>query len=74
MSRAADLLDKKSYNSFTKVKVCWIHRLNPEAATKDVLWKKVFLEIWQNSSEISGLSPATLLKKALAQVYVCEFC
>ena len=37
MSRAADLLDKKSYNSFTKVKVCWIHRLNPEAATKDVL-------------------------------------
>ena len=37
MTLAADLFDEKSYNSFTKVKVCWIHRLMPEAATRGAL-------------------------------------
>ena len=47
----------------------------PEAATRGVLWKKVLLEILQNSQEntfakvsfnkVAGLRPATLLKKRL---------
>ena len=37
-----------------------------EAATRDVLCKKVFLEILKNSQEnFTGLRPATLLKKRL---------
>ena len=45
--------------------------LYTEAATRDVLWKKVFLEISQNLcqnlffNEFAGLRPATLLKKKL---------
>ena len=37
MTLAADLLHEKSYNSFTKVKVRWIHRLMPEATTRGLL-------------------------------------
>ena len=37
--------------------------LNPsEAATRDVLWKKVFLEISQNSQENTGARVSFLLK------------
>ena len=40
---------------------------SPEAATRDVVQKKVFLKI-------SGLRPVTLLKKGtLEQVFSCEF-
>ena len=60
----------------------------PEADSRGVLCKKVFLEISQNSQEntcarvsfliklqTSGLRPATLLKKeTLAQLFSCEFC
>ena len=38
-----------------------------EAATRGVLWKKVFLEISQNSYEETK-------KETLAQVFSCEFC
>ena len=42
-----------------------------EAATRCVLWKKVLIEISQNS----GLRPATFLKKETrAQVFSCDFC
>ena len=56
---------------------------NSEAATGDVLWEKVFLEISQNSQEdtcqrlkkVAGLRPAVLLKNShLAQVFSTEFC
>ena len=47
---------------------------NTEVATRSVLWKKVFLEVLQNSQEntcarvsflnkVAGLRPATLVKK-----------
>ena len=42
-----------------------------EAATRGVLWKKVLIEISQNS----GLRPATFFKKETrTQVFSCEFC
>ena len=57
----------------------------PEAATRGVLWKKVFLEISQNSQEsacarasflvklrVAGLQLS--LKETLAQVFSGEFC
>ena len=58
--------------------------VTPEATTRGVLWKKVFLEILQNSQESTcvrvsfliklqawGLRRATLLKKG--RVFSCEF-
>ena len=56
-----------------------------EAATKRCSVNKLFLKILQNSqkntfvrvsffNEVSGLRPATLLKKTLAQVFSYEFC
>ena len=47
-----------------------------EAATRGVLWVRVFFEISKNPQEntCNGLRAATLLKKALAQVFSCEFC
>ena len=48
-----------------------------EAATRGVLWKKVFLEISQNSQEntCTRVSFFNFIKKeALAQVFSCEFC
>ena len=46
--------------------------LNPfvktEAATRGVLWKKVFLEISQNSQE------NTCARDDLTQMFSCEFC
>ena len=53
---------------------------SPEAATKGVPCKKVFLEISQNSQEntcvrVSSLMACNFLKKeTLAQVFSCEFC
>ena len=54
-----------------------------EAATRGVLWKKVFLEISQNSQENTCVRASFLIKhqacnfikkEALAQVFSCEFC
>ena len=47
-----------------------------EAATRGVLWVRVFLEISKNPQEntCTGLRAATLLKKTLAQVFSCELC
>ena len=73
--------------SFSAVKILdpLIKWWSSEAATKDVLWKKVFLEILQNSQEnicarvsfsiklqASGLQLNK--KEILAQVFSCEFC
>ena len=50
-----------------------------EATTRAVLYRKVFLQISQNSpklcfNKVVGRRPATLLKKeTLAQVFSCEF-
>ena len=60
-------------------------QVSTEAATKVVLSQKEFLESSQNSQEntcarasflnnVTGLRPATVLKKTLAQVFSCEFC
>ena len=56
-----------------------------EAVVRKYSVKKMFLEISQNSKEITcarhsflnkfaGLKPATLSKESLAQVFSCEFC
>ena len=49
-----------------------------EAATRGVLWKKVFLEISQNSQENTCARVSFLIKfikkETLAQVFSCEFC
>ena len=56
----------------------WI--IQTEAATRSALWKKMFLEISQNSEEntcarISFLKACNFIKKeTLAQVFLCEFC
>ena len=42
----------------------------PEAATRGVLCKKVFLEISQNSLVFSNF----IQKEPLTQVFSCEFC
>ena len=45
------------------------------AATRGVLWKKVFLEISQNSQENTYAKVSFLMKlQILAQVFSCEFC
>ena len=60
----------------------------PESATGGVLWKKVLLEISQNSQEdtcarvslfnkVAGLRPHAcnfIKKETLTQVFSCEFC
>ena len=56
-----------------------------DAATRGVLWKKVFLEISQNSQEntcarvsflikLQGSGLQLFKKETLAQVFSCEFC
>ena len=48
-----------------------------EAATRRVLWKKVFLDILQNSFVAWFSSPEAcnfIEKETLAQVFPCEFC
>ena len=56
-----------------------------EAATRGVLWKKVFLEISRNLQEntcarvsflikLQALACSFIKKKTLAQVFSCEFC
>ena len=56
-----------------------------EAATGDVLWRKVFLKNSQNFTEkhlcwsfifnkVAGLRPETIMKETPAQVLFCEFC
>ena len=45
----------------------------PEAATRGVLCKKVFLEISRNSQENTCVRVSFLIK-TLAQVFSCEFC
>ena len=49
--------------------------LHSEAATRGVLWEKVFLEILQNSQETTcaRVSFLTSLKKTLTQVFFCDF-
>ena len=60
-----------------------IGKYNAEAATSGVPWKKVFLEISQNSKEntcatvsfLIKLQACNFIKKdTLAQVFSCEFC
>ena len=51
-----------------------------EAATSGVLWKKVFLKIYQNSQDntcigTSFLKACNFIKKGIpTQVFPCEFC
>ena len=49
-----------------------------EAAARGVLWKKVFLEISQNSQENTCVKVSFLIKlqasEIRAQVFYCEFC
>ena len=48
-----------------------------EAATRDVLWKKVFWEMSQNSQENTCARVSFLIKlqaSGSAQVFSCEFC
>ena len=55
---------------------------NLEAATRGVLWKKVFLEILQNSQEntctrvsfLIKLQANFIKKETLGYVFTCEFC
>ena len=44
-----------------------LHKTYPEEATRGVLWKKVFLEILQNSQE-------NTCARVSSQVFSCEFC
>ena len=46
---------------------------NSEAAIRDVLYEKVFLEIPQNSQENTVVCNF-IKKETLAQVFSCEFC
>ena len=63
--------------SFTYRGLC-ITQFHIEAATRGVLWWKLFLEISQNSQEITWARVSFLLKlqawETLAQVFSCEFC
>ena len=60
---------------------CHLTVAGSEAATRGVLWKKVFLEISQNSQENTCASVSFLIKLqvwgllqvALTQVLFCEF-
>ena len=67
--------------------VCSLSHYNnhiKEAATRDVLYKKMFLEISQNSQEntyardfsikLQALACNFIKKESLAQVFSCEFC
>ena len=46
-----------------------------EAATRGVLWKKVFFKVSQNSQENTCARVSFLIKlQALTQVFSCEFC
>ena len=44
-----------------------------EAATRGVLYKKVFLEIWQNSQENTCAKVSTLLKRDSGTGVSCDF-
>ena len=67
--------------SFEQVVVSWVwdHKVT-EATAVGVLWKKVFLKIWQSWQEntcarVSFFNKAVGLKKeTLPQVFSCEFC
>ena len=63
----------------------WKILLTTEAATRNVLYRKVFLEILRNSQENTLVRVSFLIKlqasvcdfiknKTLAQVFFCEFC
>ena len=58
----------------------WKISQHSEAATRGVIWKKVFLEILQNSQynkNAAGLRPMAcnfIKKETLAQVFSYEFC
>ena len=66
--------------------VAWLSRNSlPEAANGGVLWKKVFLEISQNSEENTFARDSFLIKlqpwgcnfikrESLTKVFSCEFC
>ena len=52
-----------------------INPKNTEAATGGVLYKKVFLKIYQNSQGKTCVRVSVLIKKeTLAQMFSCEFC
>ena len=66
-------------------RILWKISLTTEAATGNVLWGKLFLEIWQNSQENTLVRVSFLIKlqasvcnfiknKTLAQVFFCELC
>ena len=44
-----------------------------EAAARGVLWRKVFLEISQNSQENACVRVSFFKKEILAQAFSCEF-
>ena len=63
----------------------WKYFLCSEAATRGALWKKIFLEISQNSQEntcarvsffnkVAGKASNFIKIEALTQVFSCEFC
>ena len=45
-----------------------------EAATKGALWKKVFLEISENSQKNTFARVSFIKKQTLAQMLSCEYC
>ena len=54
---------KKKVNSFLSLsQMQFIYIPEVEAATRGVLWKKVFLEISQNSQENTGARVSFLIK------------
>ena len=66
-------------------RILWKILLTTEAATRNVLYRKVFLEILRNSQENTLVRVSFLIKlqasvcdfiknKTLAQVFFCEFC
>ena len=59
-----------------KYKSChsWFVNICPEAATRGVLWKKMLLEISQNSQENTCATASFIKKETLAQVFSSEFC
>ena len=59
-----------------KYKSChsWFVNICPEAATRGVLWKKMLLEISQNSQENTCARASFIKKETLAQVFSSEFC
>ena len=49
-------------------------KIKTEAATSGAIWKKVFLEIWQNSPENRPKACNFIRKETVARVFSCEFC